>query len=141
MKLKLEFGSKWFYIFGVVVASLLWVLLYFVNTLFLLLLLPILIVAGAYIAIVKAGIEKENWYIIGNSILVYGMAAATVNALIFLIIIGPIIWGILFQINEYISAIGGLLLISLALWLTSVGLYSLLGLIAVFIRTGFKKTT
>jgi len=139
MGVRLEFGSKWFYISGVTITILLWLVLYFVNILVGILLAPFLIIGGAYLAIVKAKVENEKWYLIGNALFAYGVSAASVNVLLFLALFGPQIWNMLFEANGYIAAIGGLLVFSGALGVVSIAVCSFLGTFAVFIRNHLKK--
>jgi len=139
MAIKFEFGNKYFYIFGAVIASVLCILFYSVNFLVPLALAPFLIFAGAYAAMTKSGIEKEKWFTIMNSLYAYGLAAACVNILLFLLLFGPQLWNILFEINKYLAAVIGLSVFTLCLFVVSVFTYSLIGALAAFIRISLKK--
>ncbi len=141
MKFKLEFGSKWFYIFGILVAALFWLLFYFTSIIISVVFAPLLIILGAYLAIAKSGIEKEKWYIIANSLNAYGIAAGIVNVLFFLILLGPFLWDNFFEINGYVAAIGGLFIFTLTLGAITVFICSLLGGFAAFIRLKHKVKT
>jgi hypothetical protein len=139
MKFKLEFGSKWFYISGALVAAILWTLFNFENILIPILAAPFLIFGGAYLAVAKAGIERERWFIIMSSIYAYGIGAALVNTLFFLVLFGPLLWEVLFEINEYLTAIIGMTLFVLLIFVISVVIYSLFGAAGAFFRIRLKK--
>lgn len=118
----------------------LWVVFLYINPLLAIFLAPLFIVGGAYIAILKAKNENEKWHLIANALSAYGMSAASVSALLFLGFFGPALWGILFEINGYVAAVGGLSIITLALWVGSYAAYFYIGLAAALIRKRLKKS-
>ncbi|MFH2101126.1 MAG: hypothetical protein ABII71_03490 [Candidatus Micrarchaeota archaeon] len=143
MKIKLEFGSKWFYIAGFAVALLLCVLFFILDFMYSLivtfLLGPFIITGAAYLAIGKAGIAKEKWYIIMNSVHAFAIAAGLTYMLFFVVLIGPFVWDSMFAANEYVGAIGGTIFFAAMAFFFPVFVYLILGSLAAYLKIRLSK--